>query len=855
MGEVYLAEDPRLRRKVAIKVLPSTHVLDAARKARFLNEARAASSLNHPNIVTIFDVGREGETDYLVMEYVEGRSLRQLLQKRRLELREATDIAAQMASGLAAAHAKGIVHRDIKPENVMIGADGTAKILDYGVAKLLDRTDPDAATSEHRSVTSPGSIVGTVAYMSPEQVQAQEIDHRSDIFSLGIVLWEMLSGGNPFAASTLTGIVQRIVTSPPPAEAIAATAPPRLREILLRTLALRPADRYQSARDLELDLRTALNPAPVERSVTAAEKKRPSIAVIVALACVVAAMMGALADRFLRPTVRDVPPRLTFTPLTSDSGYEGEPTFSPDGQTIAYVSDRAGNFDIFLKQISGGSEISLTSDAADDVQPAFSPDGKQIAFVSTRTSETPLLYRNPSIDAMGGDIWVMSALGGTPRRIVENGNFPAWSPDGSSIVFVRGGWSAQRIFRVAASGGEAEAIPVTFAKQPLFLTTPQYSPDGQWISFSTHQPSNVCVISARGGSPNVIAEGRQAAWKRGAENALVYSDLVPGHSSSLSLIQIDGSGKAAGESVPITSGRGSDRNPALARDGRTVVFASQSISFNIERIAFDGVAGKTVGQPESITRGGDFNPFFNVAPDERAVVFQSLHGVRMTLWRQELGNGVLTQLAGDDNAASTQPEWSPDGKQIAFTRGGEAWVMSSDGANPHKVAVNSGFVAWTPDSRSLSFFDFDKRDVRVIDLATKQVRVVANEGTIRTWQKFSPDGKWMLYMAIGKAGVSEVRVVALGSLKSRVLVSNAHENGHPFFSPDLQWVYFQPDHKNVYRIPGPAQEWKSAPPQQVTFFPESNLYLEEPQLSADGKHLYYSRRSAASDLWVGKFGS
>jgi Tol biopolymer transport system component len=164
-------------------------------------------------------------------------------------------------------------------------------------------------------------------------------------------------------------------------------------------------------------------------------------------------------------------------------------------------------------------------------------------------------------------------------------------------------------------------------------------------------------------------------------------------------------------------------------------------------------------------------------------------------------------------------------------------------------------VAWTPDSRSLSFFDFDKRDVRVIDLATKQVRVVANEGTIRTWQKFSPDGKWMLYMAIGKAGVSEVRVVALGSLKSRVLVSNAHENGHPFFSPDLQWVYFQPDHKNVYRIPGPAQEWKSAPPQQVTFFPESNLYLEEPQLSADGKHLYYSRRSAASDLWVGKFGS
>ena len=179
--------------------------------------------------------------------------------------------------------------------------------------------------------------------------------------------------------------------------------------------------------------------------------------------------------------------------------------------------------------------------------------------------------------------------------------------------------------------------------------------------------------------------------------------------------------------------------------------------------------------------------------------------------------------------------------------------MSSDGGNPHFVVSGGGFVSWTPDGRGLAYMDFEHRNVRVLDLSTKASRIVANEGTVRTGQAFSRDGRWMSYQANSASGFTEVRVVPSDSTRSRVLVSNSRENFHPSFSPDGKWVYFGPDHKNLYRIPGPAQGWKPAPPQQVTFFPESNLYLELPQMSADGKYLYYSRRSVSSDLWLGRF--
>src|SRR5712691_6259297 len=268
MGEVFLAEDPRLRRKVAIKILPAAVASDSGRRARFLAEARAASALRHPHIVTIFDVGSDHGIDYLVMEYVEGKTLRQVMATRGVNVRSALEIAAQVANGLAAAQSVGIVHRDIKPENIMVSGDGSVKILDYGLAKLTDDSSSEIksnATTGMIHLTTPGALVGTVAYMSPEQIEGKPLDHRSDIFSLGIVLCEMLIGRNPFAGANTTDTLQRILNAPPQIGEIGAL-PPRVSDIVTRALARDPAERYQHAGDMQLDLRRAMTatdlPAP-----------------------------------------------------------------------------------------------------------------------------------------------------------------------------------------------------------------------------------------------------------------------------------------------------------------------------------------------------------------------------------------------------------------------------------------------------------------------------------------------------------------------------------------------------------------------------------------------------------------
>jgi Tol biopolymer transport system component len=399
-------------------------------------------------------------------------------------------------------------------------------------------------------------------------------------------------------------------------------------------------------------------------------------------------------------------------------------------------------------------------------------------------------------------------------------------------------------------------LPISTPAAQLFITRPSFSPDGKWITFDSQQPESIYVVPSGGGHAVAVGHGSDPVWMPDSKS-IVYSDLDPGRNSTLSRVRITNDGKPDGAPEPLTSGRGEDKTPAISPDGKSLVYAAQTVAFNIERIGFDPDHGRTIGTPEPLTRGSQVNPFFSVSPDGRSIAFQSQRGLQSTIWREDLDTGAVMQLAGDDRNTYGIPEWSPDGRQIAFTKNigskREVWLMSGDGGNPHYVVSSGGFVAWTPDGRGLAYFDFDHRDVRLLDLATKSTRVVATEGTIRTIQRFSADGKWMLYQGMGANGLTEVRVVPSNSTRSRVLVSNWRENFHPFFSRDSKWVYYQPDHKNLYRIPGPAVGWKAAPPQQVTFFPESNLYLEEPQMSEDGKYLYYSRRSVSSDLWLGRF--
>lgn len=888
MGKVYLAQDAKLDRKVALKILSAALAANTDRMRRFTHEAKTAAALQHPNVAQIYEVGEHDHIHYIVMEYVPGETLRQLLTRKRLDFKRAIDYAAQAASALAAAHKQGIIHRDIKPENLIVTTAGLVKVLDFGLAKLVEKERNVSGVSElttmrvpsNRNETLPGVIMGTVSYMSPEQARADKLDHRTDIFSLGVVLYEIVSGERPFQGKSVIDTLHAIINQePPPVTELNSQLPPELADILGKALTKEPAERYQHAGDFELDLRR-LKKAIESNSLISTRSRALHVgvgkgkafrpwSVIAGAAVIVAVAVAAwMLGHSTRPGKATTLENLTLTPLTIDPGYEGEPTFSSDGQTIAYVSDRTGNFEIFLKQISGGPDINITNNPGDDVQPSFSPDGKQIAFVSTRTSSSNLLYPGVDYSLLGGDIWVMPALGGSARRIAESGNFPSWSSDGSTIIYTRGtAWFQPKMRRVTAQGGEPQDIPITFKAdeppQPFWLY-PSYSSDNRWIAFEAGP--NIFVVNAEGGEARRLARGKRPVWSADSR-AIIYSNTEAG--KNLSLWQIPFSladGTTEGPAEALTVGRGRDIQAAVSHDGKMIAFAAQELAFNVEMLPFDAEQGRQMGAPQPITSGNNSIYFLSFSPDGRSIVFENHLGQSGHIWRADIGS-LPIQLTSDPKFTDSAPDWSPDGQTIAFIRrvadetqptqqvAASLWLMAADGANPHLLIENATNPQWLPDGRSILYGSIvdGRTQLFIFDLTTKSARRVTNEvGTVPI-SAFSPDGQWLVHQS-NASGNIDLRAVPLAGGESRFVVSTTHQDYHPFVSPSGKWLYFQLDHKNIYRVPGPAQNWRKGEPEKVTNFPESGLFLEDPQISRDGRQLLYSRGRITADIWIMNLG-
>ena len=877
MGEVFLAQDTRLGRKVALKLLPEGVTADVEARRRFAQEAKAASALNHPNIVTIYDIGSADGRDFLAMEYVEGESLRDVLGTGQLDVRRSLDLTAQAASALAAAHEAGIVHRDIKPDNLIVNRAGQLKILDFGLAKLVERqtapllqssletlAETPQPTSQGRTGT--GVILGTVSYMSPEQARGQPVDHRTDVFSLGLVLYEALTSVRPFSGKSAVETLHAIINEEPVS---AVERNPRVPlealEILGKALAKDPSERYQHAADFALDLRRAKRAVesgvarPTGAPATAAPGKsstaRWAAGALVAAALVAGAWyLGRSGARPGGSNLADV----TLTPLTNDPGYEGEATFSPDGETIAYVSDRTGNFEIFLKQVSGGPDVNITKSPADDVQPAFSPDGKQIAFVSTRESARDLGYENFGVPPTGGDIWVTPALGGNARRIAESGNFPSWSADGASVVYMGGrAWNKQ-IFRVLAAGGEARELALEFgaeASRERFLLFPSLSPDGRWLLFQG--PGGVLVAASGGGQAKVIAQGRRPVWAPDG-SSIVYSTTEAGKNSSLWRLPFStAKGTAEGRGEPLTVGIGPYTQASISGNGRQIAFTSLEQTFNLETLPFDAEAGRVTGNVKELTAGRNDIQWKTFSPDGRSVAF----GKSGRIWRLDPGQPAYP-LTADPAFTDGNPGWSPDGRSIAFVRApaGElakraVWVMAPDGAGPRLLIEKARSPSWLPDSRGIVHVSTADNYLYLYDLGTRRERKVTDEPTLAPLNTVTPDGRWVVYQSSAEADIS-IRARPIDGGDTRVVIATPNRaNYHPMVSPSGNWVYYQVDHKNIYRLPGPAQGWRKAEPQKITDFPESGLFIEDPRLSSDGKQLIYSRGKITGDLWLLKFPS
>jgi eukaryotic-like serine/threonine-protein kinase len=857
MGQVFRARDSRLGRIVAIKILPHDRVNDPERKRRFLQEARAASALNHPNIVTLHDVANSPGIDFLVMEHVEGKSLDKLIPSKGLPLAEALDYAAQIASALAAAHGAGVAHRDIKPGNAMVTSERQVKVLDFGLAKLMERPapGPEGETQTQESeLTEAGTVMGTVAYMSPEQASARPLDHRTDIFSLGVVLYEMIAGKRPFRGASHVETMHAILHQAAPA---LPGRPPELQDVFDKALAKEPKERYQHAGDFALDLRRLKSgweskSLPSMRGEPASVAKRRTEWVVALAILVLGPAAGWWAGHRSEPAATALA-NVTITPFTANLGYNGEPTISPDGQNVAYVSDRTGKFDIFSRQVGTTSDIQLTHDQGDNIQPAFSPDGRNIAFVSSRAGDSDISHPCCDQALVGGDLWVMPTLAGQARMIAKNGNAPSWSPDGTTIVFSR---ARDGIYQVAASGGEASKLPLTgevVAVRGSFA--PVYSSDGRWIFFEagTNQ-GDIYAVASGGGAATRIAKGWHPAWDAASEG-IVYSNSEEGRNNSLWILPFSlRDGKVSGPPRALTVGRGRDWQPSVSRDGKLIAYTAMNMTFNLETVPFDAEAGRVTGSPRALTAGNQIIYFMRFSPDGRSVVFQGIRGGGTHIWRLDVGAEPI-QLTSDPRFEDTSPQWSPDGRSIAFCRGqgtapSSLWLMAADGGNPRQVAeIGLNTARWLPDGSGVVYMGKD-RQYHVYELASGKSPQITQEKGVGGQPAASPDGRWLAYQFQGIGNV-DVHATPMTGGAAREIVATPRQDYHPFFSPSGRWMYFQPDHKNLYRVPGPAQDWKQTEPVKVTDFPEpAGLFLEDPQISRDGKQLLYSRGKITGDIWL-----
>jgi Tol biopolymer transport system component len=876
MGQVWKAKDFRLGREVALKVLPEGFTSDPDRLARFEREAKLLAQLNHPNIAQIYGMEASGETRALVMELVDGPTLADRLEAGALPFDESLSFALQIAQALEEAHEKGIVHRDLKPQNIKASMAGRVKVLDFGLAKAMDPSGgavlSGSALANSPTVTFGGTregvILGTAAYMAPEQARGVAVDKRADIWAFGVVLFEMIAGGRLFAAESVVDTLSAVMRKEIDYGALPASTPVAMRDLLRRCLERNPKSRLHDIADARIVLeeieRRSADSSPA--AAAPARSPRASRALAWALGAALAAVVGLAALLVsgrggVEAPRGSVPSVESFVPLTVDPGYEGEASVAPDGETIAYVADRSGQFEIYLQQAGGGPAIDLTHHPADDVQPAISPDGRQLVFVSTRESRLELAYRSPGYPLMGGDVWVVSLLGGPPRKVAEDGNFPTWSPDGRTIYFSRGLDYRSELRRVAATGGESAIVPVELpaGNRPVFLFDPDLSPDGRWLLFCSAE--TVFVAPVEGGPAAAVANGRFATWEPAGE-AIVYSSTVPGHNGGLWRVPFAArSGEAAATAQPFLLGPAPLERPAFARDGRRIVVTALEREANLEVLPLDSESGRVGTDLQVLTTGGHDISFFTASPDGGSIVFEDRRGAASHLWRLDEG-GEPVRMTDDPDFAESFPRWSPDGRVIAFSRrpaqaprigsNSELGLMAPDGGGQRRLTAEGGYMAWLPSSRELIYLH--RGDFHRIDAATAATRKIAIEGPA-SMPIFvvSPDGEWLVYQTAEGGDVDLVLVPVAGG-RARAAVRSPRHDHHPSFSGSGQWLYYQPDHRNLWRVPGPAQGWREAPPQRVTSFPESGLVLEDPQVSAGSGRLFYSRIRTGGDLWIAELG-
>ncbi len=769
MGEVYRARDPKLQRDVAIKVLPAAVAADRALLERFDREARAVAALSHPNILAIFDFGSEGGRTYAVMELLEGETLRERLREGPLSTRKAVEIAAEVAQGLAAAHERGIVHRDLKPENVFLLNDGRVKILDFGLAK--DNAAPESrsqllAAPTEGPGTAPGAVLGTVGYMAPEQVRGLPADARADLFALGVVLYEMLSGRRAFLRDSSVETMSAILREEPPDFAtLGSRLPPPLEQVLRRCLEKRPEERFQSARDLAFALRAAIAGstssavAPRVAGDGRSALRRPLLVALLALAGLLAGwgIGRQTAPRGEAPEAL----RPTFRQLTKLPGGEGAPSLAPDGSAIVYERAVAGQRDLFLQRVDGQTAILLTGDCSeDDRDPAYSPDGMRIAFRS---------------ECRGGGIFVMGATGENVRRIADFGFHPAWSPDGRELaVATEGGvvpWNRP-------GRSELWAIEVDSGRKRLVTRVdsmhPSWSPSGRRIAVWGLPPGSfsrdLWTVAADGSEPDYaqaerLTDDPELDWNPvwAGDGRHLYFASSRGGTLNLWRLPIDeASGRRLGDPEPVTAPSSWAGWLSASRDGRRIAFTDRNVRATVLRAPLDPVRGVLVGAPAPVPTGSMEVYDVELSPDGEWLAVASTDPPQQIFVVK--ADGTSFRQITEGSSRSRQSTWSPDGKTIAFQSSRFASglaLIRIDGGGLRELAHQRSTASepvWSPDGRAIAFGGNTASFLLELTPAlepgaSRELVLPASVGGTYYPSSFSPDGS-LLAGGVRRAGAN-----------------------------------------------------------------------------------------------------
>jgi Tol biopolymer transport system component len=874
MGAVYAAHDVELGRVVALKIVTGD---DVEAQTRLRHEAKRASQLNHPHVCTIHEVGTSNGQAFFAMEYVEGQTLSEMISRRVFPLEAALRYGIQIADALSHAHEHGVVHRDLKSANVVVTPDGRAKVLDFGLACDVPAQRISELSQSKTTLTREGLIAGTLPYMAPELLRGEPADVRSDIWALGVMLYEMVTGRRPFGGTTGFELSAAILHEQP--TPFPDRTPPSLREIIRRCLAKDRHDRYAHAGEVRSAMEAvkteiaggtvpkAMVPAagrieiariepgapdslsgPIPAVMPPRSPRRRALPwIAAALAAVAVAASWWLGRRSAAPEAA----WSVFTQLTDASGVETGPSLSADGASFAYSSAARGSWDIYLQRVGGRNPLLVAGDPArDEVWPAFSPDGKQIAF---------------NIGGGTGGIFVMGATGESTRRLTDFGSNPAWSPDGRHIVFcteeVRTAYNTfteSTLWSVDVNGGTPTKLDVGVA-----AFQPAWSPSGQRITFwtNTNGQRDLGTIAAAGGQRVMVTSDAAVDWAPAwsPDGRFLYFASDRGGSMGIWRIALDeSSGRATGPPEAIAAGVDVAMDlPHLSADGSMLVFRSMIQSVNPAAIDFDPATERAGGVRLLQHRTGLLMPT-DVSPDGRWIALTNVFDRQQDLFTMRSDGTGLSRLT-DDLARDWQPRFTPDGAGLAFssTRSGtyDAWSIRLDGSGRTRLtAIPDTEVAQTmfaPDGRRL-FAVLLTGDIvigsgpwpitRQSATVIKAQRVGGGTLFPRYWSR---DGRWLAGPVVMPSG--ELR----GNALYDIAVGTVRQLSDDAVSGDMAWmpgaarvIYFAKSGKLV--IQNIVTLARQDIPVTLPLPPDDVWSIAA---APDGRTLYYGAQLMEANIW------